>query len=167
MYDILEGKQVFHLTATPINNSLLDFQHMVELFSRGQPDYFADAPLGIHSLAGHIRKLDKIIEKEVLGFEPTDEAVEVNYSDASDILSSDDLFDALVVQRSRSYVKESMSREGDGAILFPEPRKPKVTEYSVKQTYGKLLDMLSEAFHQSGPTFLTPDLLSVCILQRE
>lgn len=31
-------------------------------------------------------------------------------------LSTDPLFDALVVQRSRSYVKESMKREGDGDV---------------------------------------------------
>ena len=156
LYDILEGKQVFHLTATPINNSLLDFQHMVELFSRGEGDYFAEAPLGIHSLAGHIRKLDKTIEKEVLGLGEGQGTGDVNFSDAGEILSSDDLFDALVVQRSRSYVKESMLREGDGAILFPKPRKPKVAEYSVKQTYGKLLDMLSEAFHKADPLFSLP-----------
>lgn len=63
LFDILEGKQVFHLTATPINNSLLDFQHMIELFSRGQGDYFAEAPLGIHSLKGHIRKLDICLDE--------------------------------------------------------------------------------------------------------
>ena len=156
LYDILEGKQVFHLTATPINNSLTDFQHMVELFSRGQVDYFAAAPLGIHSLAGHIRKLDKTIEKEVLGLDTDQEQGALNFSEAGELLSSDALFDALVVQRSRSYVKESMISEGDGSILFPAPRKPKVAEYSVKQTYGKLLDMVSEAFHKADPLFSLP-----------
>lgn len=155
MFDLLEGKQVFHLTATPINNSLLDFQHMIELFSRGKSDYFADAPLGIHSLTGHIRKLDKTIEAEVFG-EPAIEQGELNLAEAGEILSSDDLFDALVVQRSRSYVKESMAREQGGEVLFPEPRKPKTIEYSVKQTYGKLLDMVSEAFHKADPLFALP-----------
>lgn len=156
LYDLVEGKQVFHLTATPINNSLLDFQHMVELFSRHQTDYFAEAPLGIHSLAGHIRKLDKTIESEVLGQTENEIAGEVNFAEAGEILSSDALFDALVVQRSRSYVKESMSREGGGDVMFPAPRQPKVIEYSVKQTYGKLLDMVSEAFHKRDPLFSLP-----------
>ena len=58
MYNLIEGpengvKQVFMLTATPVNNRLIDIQHMIELFSRGQPDYFKR--LGIHSLAGHAR----------------------------------------------------------------------------------------------------------------
>ena len=42
------SKQVFLLTATPVNNRLLDLQHMIELFSRRQADWFQS--LGIHSL---------------------------------------------------------------------------------------------------------------------
>jgi superfamily II DNA or RNA helicase len=156
LYDIAEGKQLFHLTATPINNSLLDFQHMVELFSRHEADYFSEAPLGIHSLAGHIRRLEKSIEKQVLNRSGGNESLELNFAEAGDILSADSLFDALVVQRSRSYVKESVSRESGNAILFPEPRKPKVVNYSVKQTYGKLLDMVADAFHKKAPLFSLP-----------
>ena len=37
---IAEGKTLFLLTATPVNNRLTDLQHMIELFSRGQADYF-------------------------------------------------------------------------------------------------------------------------------
>jgi superfamily II DNA/RNA helicase len=156
LHDILEGKQVYHLTATPINNSLLDFQHMIELFSRNQADYFAVAPLGIHSLGGHIRQLDNLIERQLFGSEHAESGGEVNFAEAGELLSSDALFDALVVQRSRSYVKESMSREGDGTVLFPEPRKPKVAHYSVKQTYGKLLDQVAEAFNKRDPLFSLP-----------
>ncbi len=155
LYDIIEDKQLFHLTATPINNSLLDFQHMVELFTRHQSDYFSDAPLGIHSLAGHIRKLEKAIENQISG-KDDGEGVDINYSEASEILSADSLFDTLVVQRSRSYVKQSVSRESGGEIMFPAPRAPKVVEYSVKQTYGKLLDMVADAFHKKEPLFSLP-----------
>jgi superfamily II DNA/RNA helicase len=148
LYDIAENKQIFHLTATPINNSLKDFQHMVELFSREPNDYFKN--IGIHSLLGHIKQLEKIIEGDLYG---GNSIGEINMSDAADALAIDDLFKELVVQRSRSYVKESMKREGDDEVLFPEPRKPLVAEYSVKQTYGKLLDMISEAFHRVHPLF--------------
>ena len=160
LFDLLEGKQVFHLTATPINNSLGDFRHMVELFSRGREDYFSSAPLGIHSLSGHIRKLDRAIEAEIFGMEDSasDELGRVGGGEilSSDLLSQDSLFDALVVQRSRSYVKESMRREGGGEVLFPTPRAPQTIEYSVKQTYGKLLDMVSGAFHRRDPLFALP-----------
>lgn len=154
LYDIAKDKQLYLLTATPINNSLLDFQHMVELFSRHRTDHFVDAPLGIHSLAGHIRQLERAVEKQVLGKQPDDEPAEINISDMGELFATDSLFDALVVQRSRSYVRASMARESDqGGVMFPEPRKPKVAEYSVKQTYGKLLDMVAEAFHKRAPLF--------------
>lgn len=154
LYDIVANKQLYLLTATPINNSLLDFQHMVELFSQHRTDHFREAPLGIHSLAGHIRQLEKAIEREIYGDGSDARQLELNMADAGPRLQADPLFDALVVQRSRRYVKESMSREGDGQVLFPEPRKPQVAEYSVKQTYGKLLDMVATAFHKRAPLFV-------------
>lgn len=151
MYEVCEGKQVYMLTATPINNRLTDLQHMLELFSRDNTKHFADAPLGIHSLAGHIRKMENALkalvhENTTDGFENTDLA------EAQQILNKDDLFKTIVVQRSRSYVKKSMAQE-DGKILFPTPSTPKVVEYSVKQTYGKLLRMVEDAFNKQKPLF--------------
>ena len=154
LYDLAKDKQMFLLTATPINNRLTDFQHMVELFTQHQADHFAGGTLGIHSLPGYIRQLEKKIEAEIFGHRPDQEELELNTPDVSLRLSADPLFDALVVQRSRSYVKESMKREGDGDVMFPEPRKPTVAEYSVRQTYGKLLDMVAEAFHKRDPLFV-------------
>ena len=49
-------KKMFMLTATPINNSFMDLQHLIELFTHRKDDYFAGAPLGIHSLSGHFKK---------------------------------------------------------------------------------------------------------------
>ncbi len=52
--ELLEGpsgvKQVFMLTATPVNNSLLDLQHMIELFTAQGPGLFQGA--GDSFLAG-------------------------------------------------------------------------------------------------------------------
>lgn len=158
LYDIAENKQIFMLTATPINNRMIDFQHMIELFSRHSPDYFADAPLGIHSLPGHIRKIENALEKAVLGRTlSNEEAADINFVEAEDLLSKDALFKELVVQRSRIYVKQSMELEGgDHNVLFPQPKKPIVQEYSIKQTYGKLLKMLADAFHKQKPLFSLP-----------
>lgn len=153
LFDIAEGKDMFFLTATPINNRLTDFQHMAELFTRHERDYFAGGTLGIHSLPGYVRQLEKAIEKEILGRDNVDE-LQLDSSDITSRLNTDPLFDALVVQRSRSYVKESMKREGDGDVMFPEPREPTVAEYSVRQTYGKLLDMVSTAFQRHDPLFV-------------
>lgn len=157
-FEITEGKQLFMLTATPINNKMLDLQHMIELFSRQEATYFADAPLGIHSLPGHIRKLEKALEKASYGRELSpDEQTETNLAEAEEVLAKDALFKELVIQRSRKYVKQSMELEGgDHNVLFPEPRKPTVQDYSIKQTYGKLLTMLAEAFHKDNPLFSLP-----------
>ncbi|GAB5513203.1 helicase-related protein [Rhodopirellula baltica] len=151
LYDIVGDKAVYMLTATPVNNRLVDFQHMVELFSRHQTDYFNEAPLGIHSLAGHIRVLEKEIEASLAG--PNQQAELIDMSEAGEIMGQDELFRELVVQRSRSYVVESMANEDGNAAMFPEPRAPKVVPYSVKQTYGKLLKMVEDAFKKDKPLF--------------
>src|SRR5690606_37162586 len=39
-FEVAANKTLFMLTATPINNRLIDLQHMIELFSRGHSDYF-------------------------------------------------------------------------------------------------------------------------------
>ena len=154
LYDIVENKKLFMLTATPINNSLLDFQHMVELFSRHKSDHFAAAPLGIHSLPGYVRQLEKKIERQVYGQTEENDLFEINSADAAQQFQQDELFKELVVQRSRSFVKESMGREGDRAVLFPKPRNPTVAAYDLKDTYQKLLDMVAEAFHKKDPLFV-------------
>ncbi len=68
-------------------------------------------------------------------------------------MSQDDLFRELVIQRSRSYVVESMKTETGNAAVFPQPRAPIVVPYSVKQTYGKLLKMVEDAFKKDKPLF--------------
>ena len=153
LFDIVADKQMFLLTATPINNRLTDFQHMAELFTQKEPDHFAGGTLGIHSLPGYIRRVEKQIEEEIYGSEGNEE-ISFDDPDATARLAADPLFDALVVQRSRSYVKESVKREGGMEVMFPEPREPTVAEYSVRQTYGKLLDMVAQAFHKKEPLFV-------------
>jgi len=161
MFDICDGKQLFLLTATPVNNRLTDFQHMTELFSRRKAEYFGIAPLGIHSLPGHVRTLEKQIEAAAKGREEElsegtaaleEDNAETNLAEAEQILRDDSLFEELVVQRSRAYVKQSLAEE-DGQVLFPQSSPPKVVPYSVKQTYGKLLKMVEDAFHQKKPLF--------------
>ncbi|HEY3963098.1 MAG TPA: helicase-related protein, partial [Planctomycetaceae bacterium] len=154
MYDLIEGpggvKQVFLLTATPINNRLLDLQHMIELFSRQTPDRFKD--MGIHSLPGHFRTMEKQLEEE-LARSGGNNSVETTLADAEDVLQRDTLFQHLVVQRSRAYVRESQVKQGISAALFPTREPPRVADYSVKQTYGKLLEAFEAAFDKKKPLF--------------
>ncbi len=146
MFELCEGKQVYMLTATPINNKLIDLQHMIELFSRQKTDYFKDAPLGIHSLRGHFRKMENALEKAV-DIDPEGVAsMETNQVEAEKILKDDSLFRALVVQRSREYVRKSQEQHGESAAMFPLRESPRVVDYSIKKTYGRLLDMVEAAF---------------------
>lgn len=166
LFDLIGGpaaaphnKQVFLLTATPINNKLIDLQHMIELFSRRKQDYFAN--LGIHALPNHFKKMEKELEKATVkataakqqpGGAPVDNS-ETNLVEAEEVLTGDLLFQRLVVQRSRAYVKESQIQQGSSVALFPVRDDPKVADYELKKTYGKLLEKLDQAFAREKPLF--------------
>jgi superfamily II DNA or RNA helicase len=155
LFDLLGGgqKQVFLLTATPINNKLDDFRHMAELFTRQQDDYFKNR-LGIHSLRGHFVRLERELRKQLFPEAAAQTELPIELNEAEAALSADSIFRALVVQRSRAYVSESQRQEGDGEALFPEREPPRVIEYSVKKTYGRLLDSVERAFKKEKPLFI-------------
>ena len=154
MFNMCEGKQLYLLTATPVNNRLLDLQHMIELFSRRDATYFKAAPLGIHSLPGHFRKMEKDLERQLLKKTQGDGEVETNQVEASEVLSADSLFRAVVVQRSRAYVQKSQEQHASSAkALFPKREPPRVVEFNLKKTYGKLLEMVEKAFNKEKPLF--------------
>ena len=152
MQDLAKDKTVFMLTATPINNRLIDLQHLIEHFTQREPSHFKDT-LGIHSLPGHFRKLEKELGKR-MGSELLQG--ELAGVETGDILSQDSLFRELVVQRSRAYVRQSQITAGAKAALFPTREAPKVADYSVKKTYGKLLNMVEKAFNKKQPLFTLP-----------
>jgi superfamily II DNA or RNA helicase len=155
LFNICENKDLYLLTATPINNRLLDLQHMIELFSRRVPDHFKAAPLSIHSLPGHFRKMEKELQKQVLRKTlNSDEEMETNQVEATEVLAQDALFRALVVQRSRAYVKKSQEQHAAAAkALFPKREPPRVVEFNLKKTYGRLLEMVEQAFSKEKPLF--------------
>jgi hypothetical protein len=158
--ELLDGpggvKQVFMLTATPVNNSLLDLQHMIELFTRKAPAYFKG--LGIHSLPGHFRKMEKDLARATspsrIGEGNGD--LFTDLVEAEEVLAGDKLCQTLVVQRSRAFVRESQLQQGIAAATFPVREDPKVASYSVKKTYGKLLKKVDNAFAKEKPLFSLP-----------
>jgi hypothetical protein len=145
-------KTLFLLTATPINNRLSDFRHLVELFTQGQDDFFART-LGVNSLKAHFNQMEKALRSRI-GHVPTDAAEHIG--EVQDILAADQVFKHLVVQRSRAYARESQIRETGRAAAFPERKAPQVAAYSIKKTYGKLLDMFETAFRRDKPLFVLP-----------
>lgn len=154
LYDMAQNKQMFFLTATPINNSLYDLMHLIEYFSRRKSDYFSAAPLGISTLRGHFRKMETALDALVSRDGP--KQVELDQRAAEEILAKDDLFQALVVQRSRAYVKRSLQQTSTRQVSFPNRHDPQVAEYSLEKTYGGLLENLREAFNKKDPLVTLP-----------
>jgi superfamily II DNA or RNA helicase len=155
LFDLLDPahpKSVYLLTATPINNRLTDFRHMVELFSRRDDAYFART-LGVNNLTALFSRMEKDLRVE-LGLEDADLGDSV--IEAGQRLSESDVFRKLVVQRSRAYAVESQRREKGAAAMFPTREDPRVADYSVRKTYGKLLDMIEAAFSKKEPLFALP-----------
>jgi superfamily II DNA or RNA helicase len=156
LYDLLDNaarpKTLFMLTATPINNRLSDFRHMAELFTRRVEAYFGRT-LGVNNLRAHFNNMEKAL-RQTVGHDVPDTAEVI--TEAQDILAKDAIFKHLVVQRSRAYARESQIRETGKAAMFPDRRPPQVAEYSIRKTYGRLLDMFEKAFQKDKPLFTLP-----------
>ena len=156
LYDLLDStlrsKQLFMLTATPINNRLSDFRHMAELFTRRDEAYFART-IGVNNLRAHFNSMEKILRDRV-GLKLAD--VSDHMTEAEEILETDEIFRHLVVQRSRAYACASQLREMGEATAFPERKAPQVADYSVRKTYGELLDKFEKAFRRKSPLFTLP-----------
>ncbi len=156
LFDLLDNaarpKTLFMLTATPINNRLSDFRHMAELFTRRDETYFART-LGVNNLRAHFNQMEKALRERV-GHDLTD--VAEHMTEAQEILATDEIFRHLVVQRSRAYARESQIRETGRATAFPERKAPQVAEYSIRKTYGRLLDMFENGFTRKNPLFTLP-----------
>ena len=146
------------LTATPINNSMLDLQHLIELFSRRQADYFKVAPLGIHSLPGHFRALENAVEKLLERVADIADRDHVNRSGEGPAKDAIYLRE-LVVQRSRAYAKRSQQQHSGVQVIFPR-REIRKLPYSLKQMYGTLLDHVERGFDRKKPLLSLGPLLS-------
>ena len=153
LFDLMDHKkrrkQMFMLTATPINNRLTDFRHMVELFTQEDDQWFART-LGINSLKAHFRELERQYRQRA--DRDTDDVTD-DSAEAEQVLSADNIFDELVVQRSRSYARESQKKEKGESVMFPERSRPQVAEYSIRKTYGHLLSEFDKAFEGRNPLF--------------
>ena len=156
-FDILaEGpkKKVFMLTATPINNSFLDLQHLIELFTHRQDDYFKS--IGVNSVQGHFRLLEKMVDEQCA--EGAQESAQVQSAFADDPLVKE-----LVVQRSRAYVKQSLNAEEGAKVLFPKEKKPVVANYSMRRTCGDLLEHFTALFNRRNSRGEPIQILSLAV----
>ncbi len=97
--------------------------------------------------------MENELERLVLQRAGDDGGVETNQVEAEKVLSNDALFRALVVQRSRAYVKKSQQQHGGTHAVFPTREAPQVEPYSIKKTYGRLLALVERAFSKEKPLF--------------
>ncbi len=164
LFDLLDNaerpKTVFMLTATPINNRLSDFRHMTELFTRRDEAHFART-IGVNNLRAHFNQMEQVLRSR-MGREDADsqgrmvDVQEVLFPEAQEVLFGDTVFSQIVVQRSRAYARESQVREHGTAAAFPDRRAPQVAGYSIRKTYGRMLDLVEKAFARERPLFTLP-----------
>lgn len=147
MQQICKGKTAFMLTATPINNSLLDFAHEVQLFTGEDDGYFSD--LGIGSLRNYVSRL----EREFAHSSGTDA---LDLRDFEELLVKDQLLESLIVQNSRRYAEASAAAEGGAVVAFPKQSPPKAVPYDYDLNYTALLTELESAFTRDNPLFVLP-----------
>ncbi len=138
-------KRLYFLTATPINNTLRDLYHLINYVARDRLGYFKS--LGIHNFSRHFAEAERRLE-QVMQCRQSDD-IQTAAQDA-DILRTDRLLKALVIQRSRAYVKDS-ERNSATAPAFPDREKPRVISYSLKKVYAELYADLKAAFDKDEP----------------
>jgi ERCC4-related helicase len=109
-------KQVVLLTATPVNNSLMDLYHQLTLISAGDDTHFAD--LGIPDLRSHFVSADR---KQLA--QGIDDIVRI--------------LDEVMIRRTRQFILENYAgAELNGKpVRFPKRKLEKV-EYSLTQLFG-------------------------------
>jgi SNF2 family DNA or RNA helicase len=110
-------KKVILITATPVNNSLMDLYHQLSLITAGDDAHFAD--LGIPDMRSlFLRASQKGLSEGIV-----------------DILR---LLDAVMIRRMRQFIKENYPNEkiGDMPVQFPE-RVLRKQEYSLTGVFGK------------------------------
>ncbi|MDA9182809.1 helicase-related protein [Candidatus Poseidoniaceae archaeon] len=122
-------KQVFFLTATPINNDVYDLYNMIRLFTKGDSStrarHFRTA--GVPNLEGHFKLMRQDINQ-------------------GKKMGNDKIVRELIVQRSRSYVKQSMIIEKRDTA-FPAPAPPKSITFKPSEKFLALLQELENAFN--------------------
>ncbi len=158
MQEICEGKKVFLLTATPINNSLHDLRHEAQLFTGDSDDYFAAS--GVPSLRKAIVDLENSFT-EALDSAQDDApgsgfvASTMSMSSFRTQFSKHPLFPELIHQTSRKYAIESSKAEGED-VLFPESAMPRAIDYELTLESSALLDEMEKAFKKHNPLFTLP-----------
>ena len=80
-----------------------------------------------------------------------------------DIFRGDALVNQLVVQRSRAYVKKSLSATEGANVLFSVRQPPAVANYSMRKSYGKLIDDFISSFYRKDKNGRNLPILALAV----
>jgi SNF2 family DNA or RNA helicase len=121
-------KKVILLSATPINNDILDLANQIRLFTQNQPDYFREA--GIGDLNAYFRRARKAVNRE--------EAA------AGVVLFN--LLEEVMVRNTRPYIRATYPNATikGKPVVFPE-RTLHTVSYDLGAAYGGLYDEIVAA----------------------
>jgi len=160
LMELCENKKVYLMTATPINNSLVDLYNLVNLFAQNDARHFS--AIGIQNLRLHFTKAEKALKDEADGVVGSggEDATDGLMVPASDFLRTDALLKEVLIQRSRRYVKESEALSPNPPH-FPTRQPPVVIQYSLNKVYAGLYEDIRLAFQQDEP------MLSLAIYNTE
>jgi len=143
LHELCEGKIVYFITATPINNSLYDLFHLINYFARNRWSYFES--IGIRDLRSHFKEAEEKMEREIEFGDIQAKVV------ATDFLRTDRLLKAILIQRSRAFVKSLEVEEENRTPSFPQRQPPKVVHYLLSKVYRGLYDDIKSAFGKKEP----------------
>ena len=124
MLSVGQPKQVLLLTATPINNSLMDLYYQLSIITKGADDYFWDT-VGIVDLRKHMR-----------------DAASKNLQDGLEKIQQ--LLDSIMVRRTRSFIRDVYNDDkiNGKPVTFPKHVFAPI-KYDLAELYG---DVFSRVF---------------------
>ena len=123
MLAVGKDKQILLLTATPINNSLMDLYYQLSIITKGRDDHFLEA-VGIVDLYKHMR--DATNKDLQQGLEKIEQ-----------------LLDGVMVRRTRSFIQDVYHDDkiGGEPITFPKPEYQPI-KYDLAGLFGNVFERL-------------------------
>jgi len=125
LLDTGKRKQVVLLSATPINNSLMDLYYQLLLITGDDPSYFANS-IGITDLYKHMR--DAASQNKKIGLEKIQQ-----------------LLDTIMIRRTRSYIQEVYPNDKINGMKLKFPKHDYAPiRYNLSTMYPGLFQNMAE-----------------------
>ena len=148
MLSVGRPKQVLLLTATPINNSLMDLYWQLSIITKGEDDYFWEST-GIVDLRRHMR-------------DATNRDLEAGLEKIQQLL------DAVMVRRTRSFIRDVYRDDeiGGKKITFPD-HEYRPIRYDLAGLYGDVFKRLYDDVRSLTMAPYSPEWYNTGLSQEE